>query len=580
MQPSSDHDGSAAPGSGALRRWGPIAAIVAVIAIVAGVVVMGGGDDEDDDATQTTDSSADGGEDGGTDGSDLPEGAISYSRAEAEGILDEVTFPESCDMDTGRVAMPYAFTEECFADAEDNGGATAPGVTADSIKIVVYVAPENDAVLDFITGPINADDTNEQENETYQVLTDMFNATYQTYGRTVELEFLNGSGQSADEVAARADAVKAMEEMGAFGVWGGPVLSNAWTQEIQARGGVCLGCPAVRDAEPSVFGIVPSASQIRRHFIEYVDKKLAGKPAEFAGDESMHDTERVFGQLYIDTGSQDVQDGLEEQAELMEEAGLELAEQIGYRLDPGSLAEQASTAIARLQSAGVTSVIIGGDPIAPKTFTEVATAQGYFPEWIMNGAALQDTAAFGRSYDQEQWAHAFGISSLDARVANGLGASESLYQWWAGEYAPADDSIGVIYPQPALFFRGLQAAGPNLTMETFREGLRSSEPTEPAITNQIITYGEHGIWDDVDWNGIDDMTEIWWDPTVEGPDEIRKDGVGMYRYVDGGVRYLPGSWPEELKVFDMEGTSTIYEEMPEGEAPPEVPPFPGSPAAG
>ena len=89
-------------------------------------------------------------------------------------------------------------------------------------------------------------------------------------------------------------------------------------------------------------------------------------------------------------------------------------------LDPTTLAEQASTAIAKLKSSGVTTVIIGGDPIAPKTFTEVATQQGYKPEWVLNGAALQDTTAFGRTYDQDQWSHAFGLSSLAARVVNGF----------------------------------------------------------------------------------------------------------------------------------------------------------------
>ena len=577
MQPSVDNSGSAAPGGGAgLRRWGPIIAIVVVLAIIGALVALSGGDDDEDatsdggDTTETTEEA----------GGDGPEGAITYNQAKADGTLADHTFLESCDTDTGRVAMPNQFAAECYANADDNGGATAPGVTADEIKVVVYLTPENDAVLNFITAPIKNDDTNEQDAETLQVLTDMFNATYQTYGRKVVLEFLTGSGPVTDEVTARADAVKAMEEMGAFAVWGGPALSNAWTEEIKARGGVCIGCPGLRDAEPSVFGIVPSTPQIQQQWIEYVSKKLAGKPAVHAGDESMHDTERVFGQLYIDTGSADVQENLDRQAELVEEAGFEIAEQIGYELNPGTLAEQASTAIARLQEAGVTSVIIGGDPIAPKTFTEVATQQGYFPEWILNGAALQDTTAFARTYDQQQWAHAFGISSLATRTVNGLGDAERVYQWWAGEYPPADDTIGVLWPLPATFFTGLQAAGPNLTMESFRDGLFSIPPAESAITQQIYSYGDHGIWEDVDYGGIDDFVELWWDPTVEGDDEIRKPGVGMYQAVDGGKRYLLGEWPEELKVFDPDGAVAIYDELPPGEAPPDVPPFPGSPAAG
>ncbi|MFP5256518.1 MAG: hypothetical protein ACLGI8_11805 [Acidimicrobiia bacterium] len=582
MQPSSDQSGSAAPGGGALRRWGPIAAIVVVLAVVGALVVFSGDDDEPEttDSAATDDGAGDGGAGDGGDGGEAPEGAVTYAMAEAAGTVGDYTWMDSCDTETGLVSMPNQFAGECYANVEDNGGATYAGVTEDEIKVVVYQAPEDDPVLSFITAPIANDDTNPQEAETLQGYTDMFNAIYQTYGRKVVLEFMTGSGTSTDEVAARADAVKAMEELGAFAVWGGPVLSNAWTEEIKARGGVCIGCPGLRDAAPSVFGIVPSAQQTRQAWIDWVGQKLAGKPAEYAGDESMHGTERVFGQLYIDTGSADVQEGLDEQDELVAEAGFEITERVGYELNPGTLAEQASTAIARLQEAGVTSVIIGGDPIAPKTFTEVATQQGFFPEWILNGAALQDTSAFGRTYDQQQWAHAFGISALAARTVNGLGDAERVYQWWAGEYPPADDTVGVLWPLPAVFFSGVQAAGPNLTMESFRDGLFSIPPNEANPTQQGYSYGEHGIWPQVDYGGIDDFAEVWWDPTVEGDDEIRKPGTGMYQSVDGGRRYRLGEWPDELRFFDLEGAVAIYEELPPEWAPAAPPPPPGSPAAG
>src|SRR3546814_17348844 len=128
--------------------------------------------------------------------------------------------------------------------------------------------------------------------------------------------------------------------MGAFAVWGGPILSPAWTEEIQARGGVCLGCPAVSDAEPSVFGIVPSARQTRIHLVEYLDKKLNGKPAIYAGDESMHETERVFGQLYIATGSEDVQTEIDALHANLDDAGIEDVAMIGDAIEPGTPAEQ------------------------------------------------------------------------------------------------------------------------------------------------------------------------------------------------------------------------------------------------
>ena len=116
------------------------------------------------------------------------------------------------------------------------------------------------------------------------------------------------------------------------------------------------------------------------------------------------------------------------------------------------------------------------------------------------------------------------------------------------------------------------AAGPNLTPETFRDGLFNLPPTEEAITNPRLSFGDHGIWPYTDYNGVDDATEIWWDPDEQGPDEIDRDGTGMWRYVDGGKRYLYGEWTEdESKVFQEEGSVAILEDPPEDEQPPDYP---------
>ena len=71
------------------------------------------------------------------------------------------------------------------------------------------------------------------------------------------------------------------------------------------------------------------------------------------------------------------------------------------------------------------------------------------------------------------------------------------------------------------------------------------------------------------------MVELWWDPEATGPDETGEDGSGMYRYVDGGKRYLPDEYTSELNVFDEEGSLTRITDPPEAEVPPDYP----SPAA-
>ena len=56
---------------------------------------------------------------------------------------------------------------------------------------------------------------------------------------------------------------------------------------------------------------------------------------------------------------------------------------------------------------------------------------------------------------------------------------------------------------------------------------------------------------------FDDTTEVFWDANAVGNDEISKPGKGMYRYVDGGKRYLAGQWPRsEPRVFDNTNAPT------------------------
>ena len=230
-----------------------------------------------------------------------------------------------------------------------------------------------------------------------------------------------------------------------------------------------------------------------------------------------------------------------------------------------------------MKAAGVTSVIFNGDPIAPREFTNEATAQNYFPEWIVTGSVLVDTAAFARTYDQTQWANAFGVSNLSARVDRSIGSSYAIYEWFFGEPPPAPDNIGIITPVPNTFYAFLQATGPNLTIETFNDAAFGGQPTERALTGPSLSWGTQGIWPDSfepDYRGVDDITEIWWDAAATGPDEIDREGSGLWRYVDGGLRYKPGEIPEgPPSAFVEEGSVTIYSEPPPEEAQPEYEPI-------
>ena len=146
-----------------------------------------------------------------------------------------------------------------------------------------------------------------------------------------------------------------------------------------------------------------------------VGKQLVGKPAEFAGDEAMHSEERVFGWIQAETETGEYKernDAFEE--ELASEYDGEIATRFDLPLRPG---RRPRTSPPRpspgMKEAGVTTVILSTDPLIPADITKEATAQNYFPEWVIGPSVLADTTIFGRTFDQEQWSHALGLGLTD-----------------------------------------------------------------------------------------------------------------------------------------------------------------------
>ncbi len=474
--------------------------------------------------------------------------------------------------------MSDFFAPECYAPFEgDNGGETARGVTADTIKVVLYQGPDDDPIINYLSDAVAVDDTNAQSEQTARDMLEMYDAFYEFYGRTIELETYVSTGLANDEVTARADAVRIAEDFQPFAVLGGPTLTSAFADELAARQVTCLGCTPGQapewyaERDPYVWGVGIGARQARAHAREFIAKQLTGGNAVHAGDEAFQGQPRVFGHVYISSSPESPVIADEFVAGLTED-GANVVENLPYELNPATIQGQAAQIIAKLKASGVTTVVLASDGIAPRDFTNEATAQEYFPEWVIVAPALSDLTAFGRTYDQAQWANAFGVThNIAARVTPEQSGYYALYQWWKGTEPPAKDTIGLLMPNFALFTAVLQATGPNLTAETWRDALFAAEGTTAAISQPFLQWGDSGIWPYTDYSGVDDATIIWWDPAATGPDEIRKDGTGMYAFVDGGKRYLPGEFPTEDKLFDPEGAVTLYESAPPGEEPPEYP---------
>jgi hypothetical protein len=316
-----------------------------------------------------------------------------------------------------------------------------------------------------------------------------------------------------------------------------------------------------------------SSTQGYVHRAEYVCKRLAGRNARWAGfrdtpADQMSDEKRVFGLLYYETQERAYKSGVDFFKQELARCGVRLKAALAYPGDDLVAAqEQSRSLIARLKADGVTSVIFSGDPINPATFTNEANNQRWQPEWIITGSALTDWSLFARTYNQDQWSRAFGISYLALRGPEANGDSYKLHAWHAGRPPRAANAHPILWAPFFAFATGIHMAGPTLTPLTFAQGMFAYPVSGVGmVTSPTASYGRHGLWDRwnmTDYTLYDDATEIWWDREATGPDEAGNNGAGMYRYVNNGKRYLPGEHPtSDPRAFDRTNAPTILTQVP------------------
>jgi hypothetical protein len=566
------------PWQKALKRYGPFAAVV--LLVVGAIAVFGRGGDDDDDGGGGGGGESAAGE--AASGDDLiRSGPMTPLKAELEG-RDDVDFGPNCDDETGQLRLPTIYAAPCVEPFEgDNGGDTTPGVTADSIKLVAYVAdPDLDPLGAAMIQGAGASLDPADIEQTIQDYVDLYNTIYETYGRAVDLEFFIGTGASDDQEAARADAI-AIAERQPFAVIGGPLQAReAYIEVLTAEGVVCPpGCAAaqndgfISERDPLVHTLGPTANQGALLAAELISNLAGPGPAELAGDEAMHTQDRVYAIVHYDTPDGDQQEAYEQLRTSLEDQGIEIETDIEFFLDFERIAENARTIIAQLEQAGVTTVIFYGDPLMPAELTNEATRQGYNPEWILGPNALADTALFARRFDPEQWSHGFGIALSTTPAVDQIGDSYMIYEWAFGG-PPPSNIYGVLEPPLRYVFDGIHLAGENLTPDTFRDGLYRLPVRGGGPTRARISFGEHDLWPGADYGSADDAAVIWWDPEAEGTDEVGQQGPGMYRFANGGERYTTGNFPEtaeEAGLFDVESSEISITELPEEDRPPDYP---------
>jgi hypothetical protein len=543
--------------------------MIAAGALVAGTLAATAGAAPSDDAADAQKNSA-----------LVKSGPMTPEKAQLLG-KSNIDFGPNCDTTTGRVKIPIVYSPPCVQPfTGKNGGATAQGITGNEIKVVIWVGdPSKDPVL---AGQIIAAGASLDTNTikaTWQGYIDIYNKMLELYGRKISVEFFDGTGSGADTAAAKSDAI-AIAAKKPFAVLGGPAQSTSvFSDELAHRGVVCVGTCAL--AVPQrittnnagyIFTDGPSPEQAAMLTAEFIGKQAGPGKAQYAGDDATKSKNRVYGVVHYDTPDGQYHSQFNTLKDGLKKYKITPKADQSFFLDPAKSQENARTIITKMKSAGVTTVIYTGDPLTPAALTKEATAQDYHPEWIVGPTVLADTTFFGRTFDQEQWAHAFGVALVAGRVPQSDNPNYTLYTWFHGS-PPPNNTYNVIVPTVSVLARGLTMAGPKLTPKTFQDGLFRYPPSGGDPINPKQSWGKHGLWPSVDYWGSDDAGILWWDPNATGEDEVGKVGQGVYQYGNSAKRYTLGHFPAAGQggLFDTSTAVTVFPQLPPESSTPAYP---------
>lgn len=432
------------------------------------------------------------------------------------------------------------YSPPCVAFSGNNGGSTSKGVTGDTITIAFRQTSDKGFQQTLAAlGGAQFSDTPADVERTVQGLATYFNDHFQFYGRKLKFVFYNGQGSQSTELLgggqeqANADAITVGQQIKAFADMSAttePYGDALAKQHVIGFGVPYLSSQWMSDRAPYSWSIATDCSILASTSAEFADKQLEGAPAKYAGG-SLQNQPRKFAILAPDNPW--YQQCVDAAVKTTTAAGNPAPLNIEYQLNLSTLPNQAAAIVQQLKSNNITTVFCGCDPIMPIYLTAKAAQQNYTPEWIVEGTALTDTDYVGQLFTQSEWQHAFGISyagkQLPERATLGYNAYESV-----NHDAPAF-AVDLIYEQMYMLALGIQLAGPNLTPQSFEQGMFSYKGGT----------GPYGTWGfgPGHFTPTQDSWEIYWDPTATSTYN-QKQGA----YIVSTPRYRAGQYPADKNV--------------------------------
>ncbi|MEX0873653.1 MAG: hypothetical protein WD646_11310 [Actinomycetota bacterium] len=434
-----------------------------------------------------------------------------------------------------------SYSPPCYVIAGSNGGATSRGVTEKDV--VVSMRETEDFSLPELFASLSGNEVNDSPDsvrETLRALVDYFNERFQFWGRKIKLVFYKGEGAAFNEFLgggkekALADASKSAKEVKAFADASSitiPYADALSQQRVINIGSPYPSRPWYERRAPYAWSTFTNGTAVVEAAADETKSRLRGRPASYAGGD-LKGKPRKYAAVAPENA--EYQESVNALLDRMEGSGMHVDVNLKYKIDVNSMPNQASNIIAQLKDRAITSILCGCDPImlsvglAPK-----ANEQSYEPEWLTGGLAFVDQDIISQLIDDRQWRHAFGIAYNAQSEPLGGSYAYAAYKSVRPNDEPAF-GVEAYYAVLYLLALGVHMAGPNLTAQTFEQGL----------FNYPGGSGPYGSWHfgPGDHTTTDDFREVWWDPDRISPQNGKP---GSWVQLNDGRRYLPGQVPSD-----------------------------------
>jgi hypothetical protein len=439
----------------------------------------------------------------------------------------------------------------------NNGGNTAPGVTGDTINLVMIWPQYPDTTQKALVAAGLAA-TPDQAQEATDVYAAFVNKHYEMYGRKVKVQNFFSPAATDDSAAQRADAKAVVAKYHPFAVayYAYGIMPVAMVDQFAQLGVINIGAGALSDGffkahAPYSWSLEPQGTRATDMLADYYCKKMQGKNATLAGDPTMRVKPRKLAILTNDNPAYvEVAQRLKTQVSGgMCGSAADSPTIYTYSSNTTEAQNQMPTLVTRMKNDGITTETnIAGWPGSAEM-----DKQQYYPENILPGLNNYDDDLVGQFFQATQ--------SSPAQMQNtfGLGWYPKASQPSDHEYVKVAHDMNPQYDPPyltqgiwgnlSMFAKMFQYAGPQLTAQNVERGIRSMPQLGGYVNAKPWNGWKGGNPYAQEWNLTQsniytawaDAREIYWSSSGISPSN---NSPGTWACVNDCKRYEVGQWPK------------------------------------